>query len=198
MRQGWNGINLMTRQIRKRRKLFGGLLLLALLGFGLVGEGLAQRLVKAGAIRVVLPPGNVGRQQGPQLVRTTAKKDMTLYYQDVLETGMSGRLRARLDDGSILALGSQSRLQVVEHDAQSQQSTLQLEYGKVRAQVVQLTRPGSRFEIRSNTAVAGVLGTDEVVDAFSPVATLVLSLDGIVTVSNVDPTVPGAVVLNAG
>ncbi|MBI3894883.1 MAG: putative Ig domain-containing protein [Acidobacteria bacterium] len=169
-----------------------GLMLISYLG----KDSFAQE--KAGDIRVILPPGNVARQKGPQIIRTNATKGMTVYYQDVLETGIGGRLRARLDDGSILALGPQSRIEVIEHDAQTQQSTFQLQYGKVRAQVVRMTRPGSRFEVRTNTAVAGVLGTDEIIDAFSPVATMVLCIDGLVTVSNVDPNVPGSVILNPG
>ncbi|MBI4458561.1 MAG: FecR domain-containing protein, partial [Acidobacteria bacterium] len=173
------------------------LVVLALLLVSVLGRNsLAQE--KAGAVRIVLPPGEVARQRGAQVVRTNATKGMTVYYRDVLETGVGGRLRARLDDGSILALGPQSRIEVIEHDAQTQQSSFQLQYGRVRAQVVRMTRPGSRFEVRTNTAVAGVLGTDEIIDAFSPVATMVISVDGQVSVSNVDPAVPGSVVLNPG
>ena len=187
MRRAWNGNRLL---------LLSGLLVLFLLGW--VEGSFAQRLARAGALRVVLPPGQVLRPRGAQVVQNPAERGMALFYQDVLETGVGGRLRARLDDGSILALGSQSRVRVVEHDAQTQQSTMQLEYGKVRAQVVRLTRPGSRFEIRTNTAVAGVLGTDEIVDAFSPIATLVICIDGLIEVRNSDPAVPGAVTLNSG
>ena len=195
MRMGYNE-PVRQRGGNRNHLLFLGLLALLLLSFG--QASLAQRLSRAGAVRVVLPPGDVNRQRGTQVVRTTAARGMPVYYQDVLETGVGGRLRARLDDGSILALGSQSRVRVVEHNAQTQQSTLQLEYGKVRAQVVRLTRPGSRFEIRTNTAVAGVLGTDEIVDAFSPVATLVICIEGVIEVRNADPNVPGTVVLTAG
>ena len=49
---------------------------------------------KAGDVRVVLPPSEVVRQRGRQSIRTVAQKGMTLYYQDVLETGVGGRLRA--------------------------------------------------------------------------------------------------------
>src|SRR3972149_365501 len=69
---------------------------------------MAQRPVKAGDLRVVLPPGQVARPSGTQVVRMEAKKGLPVYYRDVLETGVGGRLRARLQDGSILALGAQS------------------------------------------------------------------------------------------
>ena len=153
---------------------------------------------KAGDVRVVLPPSDVLRQKAGQPVKTDAQKGMTIYYQDVLETGVGGRVRARLDDGSILALGPQAKLQVIEHNKQTEQTTLQVEYGKVRAQVVKQTKPGAHFEVKTNTAVAGVLGTDLVVDAISPIASLVLCIDGRVSVRNADPTVTGAVILVTG
>ena len=108
---------------------------------------------------MVLQPSGIARQRGNQVVRSTAQKDMAVFFQDVLETGVGGRMRARLDDGSILALGSQARLTVAEHNTATQQTTLQLQYGKVRAQVVEKTRPDAKFEVHTNTAVAGVLGT---------------------------------------
>ncbi|MCG5029825.1 FecR family protein, partial [[Ruminococcus] torques] len=69
-----------------------------------------------------------------QVTTLDAAKGMALYYQDVLQTGVGGRLRARLEDGSIISVGSQSKLTVLEHDARTQQSTFQIEFGKVRAQ----------------------------------------------------------------
>src|SRR5688572_14628288 len=115
----------MTTPFWKKGDLANSLVLLLLLCLGFGTDAFAQASQKAGALRVVLPPGNVARPRGSQVVRTEAAKNMTLYYQDVLETGVGGRLRARLDDGSILALGPQSKLTVLEHNARSQQSTFQ-------------------------------------------------------------------------
>ena len=124
-----------------------------------------------------------------------AKKGTTLYFNDILETGVGGRLRAKLEDGSILALGPQSKLTVVKHDAKTQQSSFDLEYGKVRAQV---TGKPQQFDINTKTAVAGVLGTDEVVDGSNPLLTLVYCVEGSVSVRNSDLTVPGTVILTTG
>ncbi len=191
-----------VKTMRNRfRKAKGPLALAVALACGLgamAQQALAQGGAKAGDVRVVLKPSQVLRQKGTQEVSTDAEKGMTVFYNDVLQTGMGGRMRARLDDGSILALGSQSKLRVIEHNKQTEQSTFQIEYGKVRAQVVKQMKPGAHFEIKSNTAVAGVLGTDEVVDAFSPIATLIMCLEGRVTVRNVDPSVTGSVILNPG
>ena len=81
-------------------------------------------------------------------------------WNDLLETNVSGRLRVSLRDGSILSLGSNSQMRVVQHSAATQQTTLDLLFGRLRSQVVKLTQPNSRFEVRTPTAVAGVIGTD--------------------------------------
>ncbi|HWC16557.1 MAG TPA: FecR family protein [Terriglobales bacterium] len=81
-------------------------------------------------------------------------------WNDLLQTNPSGRLRVGLRDGSILSLGSNSQMRVVQHDPVAQQTTLEILFGKLRSQVVKLTQPNSKFEVRSPTAVAGVIGTD--------------------------------------
>ena len=58
-------------------------------------------------------------------------------WNDLLKTEQKGRLRAGLTDGSILSLGSNSELRVVQHDAASQQTSLEMNLGKVRSKVVQ-------------------------------------------------------------
>jgi hypothetical protein len=184
--------------VRTGKLLLGAAGVLAILLGGLGRDLIAQQQTRAGAIRVVLQPSGVARQRGSQVVRSTAEKDMAVFFQDVLETGVGGRMRARLDDGSILALGSQSRLTVQEHNTATEQTTLQLQYGKVRAQVVEKTRPDAKFEVQTNTAVAGVLGTDFVTDAFSPVNTSVLCIEGQIEVRNADAGVVGTVILNEG
>jgi hypothetical protein len=81
-------------------------------------------------------------------------------WNDLLQTNLSGRLRVSLRDGSILSLGSNSQMRVVQHDPVAQQTTLELLFGRLRSQVVKLTQPNSKFEVHTPTAVAGVIGTD--------------------------------------
>lgn len=81
-------------------------------------------------------------------------------WNDQLQTNNTGRLRLNLRDGSILSLGSNSQMRVVQHSATTQQTTLELLFGRLRSQVVKLTQPNSRFEVRTPTSVAGVIGTD--------------------------------------
>ena len=62
-----------------------------------------------------------------------------LVWNDLLQTDARGRLRAGLTDGSLLSLGSNSALKVVQHDAVSQQTSIDMSYGKLRNQVVKIT-----------------------------------------------------------
>jgi len=83
----------------------------------------------------------------------------TLLWNDLLQTNGKGRVRAELTDGSILSLGSNSQLRVVQHDAAAQDTTLDLNYGKLRNQVVKITKPGGKYEVHTPNAVIGVIGT---------------------------------------
>jgi len=91
--------------------------------------------------------------------KPTKVKD-NLEWNDLLKTEQKGRLRAGLTDGSILSLGSNSELRVVQHDAASQQTSLEMDFGKVRSKVVKVTQPAGKFEMKTPNAVIGVIGTD--------------------------------------
>lgn len=94
---------------------------------------------------------------------SAAKAKDDVMWNDVIRTEGGGRARVQLRDGSILSLGSNSELKVVQHDPASQQTELELNYGRVRSRVVQITKPGGKFQVKTPTAVAGVVGTDYVV-----------------------------------
>lgn len=106
----------------------------------------------AGQINAMIPAATRNAQ--------TAKPNDELQWNDLLKTEHSGRVRAGLTDGSILSLGSDSELRIVQHDATSQQTSLEMNYGKVRSQVQKITQPGGKFEMKTPNAVIGVIGTD--------------------------------------
>ncbi|MGH9530835.1 MAG: FecR family protein, partial [Terriglobales bacterium] len=81
-------------------------------------------------------------------------------WNDFLKTLPTGRLRAQLLDGSQLSMGSNSQMRVLQHDATSQQTELELSYGRLRSRVVKLTKPGAKYEVKTPHAVIGVIGTD--------------------------------------
>jgi len=91
---------------------------------------------------------------------TVAHVKDDLHWNDLLKTDTAGRLRANLADGSLLSLGSGSQMRVVQHDAATQQTSLELNYGRLRSRVVKLAKPGAKFEVTTPHAVCGVIGTD--------------------------------------
>ena len=145
---------------------------------------------RAGQVSVAIPKDYIVR--GTQ--ETEGNRGDPILWNDLLRTEPRGRLRVVLDDGSILNLGSESRLQVLQHDAKSQQTNLEMRYGRLRAQVVALSRPSARFEIRTNTAICGVLGTDFYVEATEK-STRVIVFKGVVKVT---PLIAGAIAGLAG
>ena len=106
----------------------------------------------AGQITAMIPAATLNSK--------AAKTQEELNWNDLLQTQHTGRVRAGLKDGSILSVGSDSELRIVQHDAAAQQTSLEMDYGKVRSQVVKITRPGGKFETKTPNAVIGVIGTD--------------------------------------
>src|SRR5271154_3940235 len=116
----------------------------------------AQAAQSAGKITAVVPVVNVIR--GPQQV--AASTSQQVFWGDIINTGHLARARVALTDGSILSVGSDSNLTISKHDATEQQTDLELNYGRVRANAVKLVKPKASFQILPPTGVAGVVGTD--------------------------------------
>ncbi len=120
---------------------------------------------EAGKVARVLPAGFLTRGASTNEAKSADPVD----WNDILRTNKQGRMRVSLTDGSLLSLGSESEMRVVKHDPQSQQSQVELLFGRARVRVVQMTKPTSGFEVRTPTAVIGAIGTEFAVDAI-PVA----------------------------
>jgi hypothetical protein len=106
----------------------------------------------AGEVKALIP--DAWRNAHPVKVKDS------LEWNDLLQTSALGRLRAGLTDGSVLSLGSNGALKVLRHDAISQQTSIEMSYGKLRNQVVKITKPDGKYEVRTPNAVIGVIGTD--------------------------------------
>jgi hypothetical protein len=148
----------------------------------------------AGKITALIPTGAVLREKKSY----EAKKDMEVFWLDTVKTERGGRARLRLEDGSILNVGSQASLVVTKHDPGKQQTDLELIYGKVRADVTKIATPDGHFEIRTKVAVAGVVGTEEYLEATDLATTVIALGGGQVRVSAADPRFPGATLLSPG
>jgi hypothetical protein len=128
----------------------------------------------AGQINALIPAASRNAQP--------AKVQDQLQWNDLLKTAHSGRVRAGLDDGSMLSLGSDSELRIVQHDSASQQTSLEMNFGKMRSQVVKITKPGGKFEVTTPNAVIGVIGT-HFYAAFEHGKTTVICYEGTVLVT---------------
>lgn len=116
-------------------------------------QGAQQR---AGEVSRLIPAVTITRGTSS----TGAAEKTVVDWQDILNTQSAGRARVSLDDGSLLNVGPDSVLQVVKHDAGAQQTALELVSGKMRVQAKKLTLPGAKFEIKTPSGIAGVVGTD--------------------------------------
>jgi len=107
-----------------------------------------------------------------------------LQWNDLLQTDAKGRVRAGLNDGSILSVGSNSQLKIEQHDAATQQTVIDLNYGKLRNQVTKITQPNGKYQVKTSNAVIGVIGTDFYVD-YAKGRTTVICYEGRVSVTPV-------------
>ena len=164
-------------------------LALASLAFVLASAAEAQ---KAGAVDAVRPQAII--QRGTAELK--AAKGLGVRWDDLLHTDIQGRLRVQLLDQSLISLGPDSQVRVIRQGASSDPSALELAYGKLRMRLVK--QPGQRFELRTPTAVAGVIGTDFGADASVPGTTHFICLEGEVRISSSDPNVHGTVICKGG
>jgi hypothetical protein len=148
----------------------------------------------AGKITRLIPVDFVVRQQK----QLEAKKDMEVLWGDTIRTERGGRVRVELGDGSVLNVGSQSSLVIEKHDAASQDTALELVYGRVRANAVKIGRPEGGFKVRTKAAVAGIVGTEEYLEATDVLTTIIALGGGRVIVTSTDPRFPDPVVLDPG
>ena len=148
---------------------------------------------KAGTVSGAIPAETVERPGQPTPLTLKVSDDVN--WQDLVKTQNTGRVRISLNDGSLLNIGARSEMRIVQHNAESQQTQIELTLGKMRTQVIKLTKPGASFEVKTQTAVIGVVGTTFIINA-GPNFTSVFDVEGVVTVQNINPAIPGKVTLN--
>src|SRR5271157_2067390 len=100
----------------------------------------------AGEVKALIP--DASRNAHPLAVKDT------LQWNDLLKTDAKGRLRVGLTDGSLLSVGPNSELKVVQHDAIAQQTLIEMNYGKLFKQIRQPTR-STRFPYTTTFRSAG-------------------------------------------
>lgn len=149
----------------------------------------------AGKVANAIPEETV--QHPGQTAEAPLKIADPLVWEDTVRTLKTGRVRIALLDGSFLNVGARSVMKITKHDAQTQQTEIELQLGRLRGEVVKISKPGGSMQIKTQTAVIGVVGTILNVQALHNL-TRVFCLNGTVTVRNINPAIPGEVTLHAG
>ncbi|MCL6565856.1 MAG: FecR family protein [Acidobacteriia bacterium] len=126
----------------------------------LSSQASSQTAARAGEVERVIPDVRIERQVGTRPEQLVAESRTPVFWLDTLHTADRARARVRLDDGSALNVGSGSSLRIVQHDAAGQRTQIELQYGRIRSQVVRLAQPGAEFRVRTPVGTAGVIGTD--------------------------------------
>jgi ferric-dicitrate binding protein FerR (iron transport regulator) len=149
----------------------------------------------AGTVNAAIPAETV--QHSGQAAPSPLKVQDPVYFQDIVRTLNTGRVRIALQDGSLLNIGARAEMKIVKHDVQSQQTAIELTAGKLRSQVAHISKSGGSFEVTTQTAVIGVVGTDFLVDADKK-RTRVWCIDGLVRVRSLNAAIVGVILLHAG
>lgn len=136
--------------------------------FVLLMTAISALAQNAGKVAQVVPAGFIVHGAAT----TEAKPADPLAWNDILRTNDHGRMRIALDDGSMLSVGAKSELRIVKHDTTSNQTLIEMLYGKARANVVPIKRTGGSFQVRTPTAVIGVLGTTVEIETVGSSTTL--------------------------
>jgi len=127
----------------------------------------------------------VGRVTGVVSVATRNGAHVRLkdvvWAKDNLVTDNSGRMSIELQDGSILNVGSDTQLRIVNHDPLTEETLVDLSGGRLRSRVIKV-RGAGKFEIATPRATITALGTDFLLDV-SASSTQVFVYSGVVVVT---------------
>ncbi len=176
-----------------------GFLMAACVMTGLLLSGLAWG-AEAGRVTAVEGKADVRRSGAPAAV--ALKVGDAVQEGDVVRTKRLSRLEIRLKDGSALKLSELTRLEITKYLlGERPEGLLESARGQVRAVVAEtFSKRANSFRVKTPTAIVGVQGTDFSVQtgAFSPLATIVVVYEGIVSVENVNPAILGRQILTKG
>jgi len=90
------------------------------------------------------------------------KVDDGLQIKDLVSTGKRARTKLLLGDDSMLSVGQNSKLEITQFliERGKRTSILSLKAGTMHTKIAKAFEKGSRFELNTPTAVAGVRGTE--------------------------------------
>ena len=103
--------------------------------------------------------GDVTVKRAGKIIKPKAKDKVETL--DFIQTGKNSNARVVLSDDTSMALGPNSRMEMKQFTVQGGKTTglFSVPEGLVQTKVAKALGPGSRFEIQTPTAIAGVRGT---------------------------------------
>jgi hypothetical protein len=153
--------------------------------FLLAASVLAPRLeAQPRTAQVSALEGKADRARGAQ--RQPLAVGSGLSQGDVIETQKDSRLELRFSDASVLRLGPRAKLQLAEAHfggPSRRRLSAKLFFGKLWAKVTSVIQGDQKFQVETENAVAGVRGTQFLVDARADKSVLVRVYDGQVAVA---------------
>jgi hypothetical protein len=131
-----------------------------------IGIGLAGTPLQAASPSIGVFTGIYGwvsvTHAGAAASLPVSVKDNVLYL-DLIETQPASRMRALLDDDTLLSLAEDSQLEITEHvydpEAGKRIAILHLVRGAVRALVSKMPGAESKFEVHTGSGIAAARGT---------------------------------------
>jgi hypothetical protein len=146
-------------------------------------RGTVSAAPKAGEVLVLF--GQCFVETGGQ--RSPLRLGDAVHVGDAVEAEAEAKLKLRMNDGSIIAIASNSRLTITDYrvgdGGESRAATLSLGKGLLRAAVSSLSG-AAHFEVDTATGVAAVRSTDWFIDV-QPGSTQVGVLEGRVSLKSV-------------
>lgn len=101
---------------------------------------------------------------------------------DLIVTGADGRAQIWLKDDSVLHLGSSTKIKVtnltINREANSRKAKFAMYFGKLRTVVTSFFGKRSSFDVHTPTAVAGVRGSEMILDSPEDGPTVIINVFG--------------------
>lgn len=120
-----------------------------------------------------------------------------VFFRERVETREASRAKILFIDDTILSVGANTRVSIDEHvfdpERNLRQATVSMGVGTLRVLVGKTFGTGSKFEVHTPTAVAGVRGSYFIVSVPSQDVTEIIVLEGVVSVRNILGAVAGEV-----
>jgi len=134
--------------------------------------------------------GDVSLQKQGEEIWLPVEKDIPLEQGDRIKTGSDAYVEILIDDGSSLRMEENGEITLEQLSADSVTkkiaSEVSLWFGRLLSNIAKFTNKGSRFDVQTPTLVAGVRGTEFIVETTDSKQTDVGVFDGEVAVGGLD------------